>query len=48
MAAQTAEVLARLKRMFPCWSIMRVSRGRGLTAHRVSGEQVWASFPGQA
>jgi hypothetical protein len=41
MPEQPAEVVARMKRSYPRWTIKCVERGRGLIAHRGS-EHLWA------
>ena len=40
---QPSEHLARIKRMFPLWSIRPVSQGHGWTAHRPGYRHVWAA-----
>ena len=40
---QPSEHLARIKRMFPLWSIRPVSQGRGWTARRPGYPRVWAA-----
>ena len=40
---QPSEHLARIKRMFPLWSIRPVSQGHGWTAHRPGYRRVWAA-----
>jgi hypothetical protein len=40
---QPSEHLARIKRMFPLWSIRPVSEGHGWTAHRPGYRDVWAA-----
>jgi hypothetical protein len=40
---QPSEHLARIKRMFPLWSIRPVSQGHGWTAHRPGYPRVWAA-----
>jgi hypothetical protein len=40
---QPSEHLARIKRMFPLWSIRPVSHGRGWTAHRPGYRHLWAA-----
>ena len=40
---QPSEHLARIKRMFPLWSIRHVTEGHGWTAHRPGYRRVWAA-----
>ena len=40
---QPSEHLARIKRMFPLWSIRHVTEGRAWTAHRPGYPRVWAA-----